>query len=119
MPELKEIGNVDKFLEKHFRLTWKQLRDDILGDAVVFAYRAGPADKPDQEQGMFLVRAREPKKLAVLIEGLNAAQKEGGDLKTLEERQHDGVKYFRRVERKGENFYFLRGPVLIKTRRGF
>lgn len=112
-PELKDIGKADRFLEKVLRLTWEQLRDDILGDAIVFAYRGGPPGKPEAEEGMFLVRARDPKQLAALVERLNAFQKESGDLKTLEERTHDGVKYFRRVEGKGQNFYCLRGPVLI------
>ena len=47
-----------RHLRQSFGVGFDQLRDDILGDAVVFAYRPGPPDKPDQEQGLILVRAR-------------------------------------------------------------
>jgi len=46
------------------------------------------------------------------VERLNRAQKDSGDLKELEERRHAGAAYFRRAERKGENFYYVNGPVL-------
>src|SRR5207253_3256795 len=63
------------------------------------------------------VRARTAAALAGLVERLNKAQKESGELRSLTEREHKGVKYVRRVERKAgkteENFYLLRGPVLV------
>ncbi len=111
-PEWQQLDKVDQFLEKSFRLTAEQLRDDILGDAVVLAYRSGPPGRPEQEQGLLLVRARDPEKLAALVDRVNQVFKESGDLKLIEERQADGVKYFRRVERKEVNFYHLRGHVL-------
>ena len=58
------------------------------------------------------MRARDAKLLADLIERLNTLQKGSGDLKELEEREHQGVKYVRRVEKKQESFYYLKGPVL-------
>jgi hypothetical protein len=112
-PELRDVFKTDDFLAKHLKITLEQLRDDVLGDAVVFAYRADPLGKPERDEGMLLVRARQPQTLATLVERLNAAQKKSGDLKSIEERTHNGVKYFRRVERKETNFYYLRGPVLV------
>src|SRR5262249_62028025 len=106
-------GKANRFLENLLGVDAKQLRDDILGDAVVLAYRAGPPDKPQQEQGLLMVRARQAKTLAALVDRLNQVLKESGELKKLEEREHNGVKYFRRIERKEENFFCLRGPVLI------
>src|SRR5262249_40224327 len=38
-----------------------------------------------------------------------------GELTDLVEREHKGVKYFRRAESKGTNYYLLRGPVLLYT----
>jgi hypothetical protein len=115
-PELAQVAKAEKFFEKHLGLTFAQLRDDVLGDAVVLAYRPGPPGKPDQEQGLLLVRARTAKVLADLADRINRAQKDSGELKELSEREHKGVKYVRRVEKKGdrteENFYLLRGPVL-------
>src|SRR5207249_698653 len=58
-------------------------------------------------------RARNPQLLATLVERLNVAQQKAGDLEKLEERQHAGVKYFRRVEKKQvPYFYWINGPVL-------
>src|SRR5262249_5462681 len=113
--EVGQLGKVGKDLEKLLGLDWPRLRDDILGDAVAFAYRPGPPRQPEQEQGLFLVRARDPRALADLIGRLNRVQKEAGQLTELEEREHNGVKYHRRVERKEVNgvehtevnFYYL------------
>jgi hypothetical protein len=113
--ELKKLRKVDGYLVKHLGVGWTGLRDDILGEAFVFAYRPGPADKPDQEQGLFLLRARNEKLLASLVEKLNELQKGTGEVKGLVEREYRGVKYTRRVEGKASNYYLLRGPVLLYT----
>src|SRR5712691_7819433 len=111
-PELAKLADVEKEFKKHLNLDWARLRDDVFGDAVVFAYRPGPPGKPDAEQGLVLVRARDAKLLADLVERLNTLQKSSGDLKEVEEREHQGLKYVRRVEKKQESFYYLKGPVL-------
>src|SRR4051794_9682375 len=56
--EWKQLGDVEKYLKDHLGVGWKELADDLLGDGFAFAYRPGPPDKPEQEQGAFLVRAR-------------------------------------------------------------
>ena len=112
-PEIRALFKGEDLLRQYLKITPEQLRDDILGDAVVFAYRAGPPGKPQLDEGMLLVRARRPQLLAALVERLNDVQKQGGDLKSVEECTHNGVKYFRRVERRETNFYYLRGPVLL------
>jgi hypothetical protein len=118
--ELAQVEKAEKFFENHLGLSFAQLRDDILGDAVVLAYRSGPPGKPEQEQGLLLVRARTAQALSNLVEKVNKAQKDSGELKELAEREHRGVKYVRRVENKAagktaEAFYLLRGPVLVFT----
>jgi hypothetical protein len=115
-PELAQLAEAEKFLKQQLDLDWKTLRDDILGDAAVFAYRPGPAGKMEQDQGIFLVRARNPATLAGLVERLNKAQLKSGELKKIEECEHRGSKYFRRVERdQPANYYFLRGSILAFT----
>jgi hypothetical protein len=116
-PEWKQLAEVDQQLQKALGVGWIGLRDDILGDAFVFAYRPGPPDQPMKEEGLVLVRARDEKKLAELIERLNRLQKESGELERLEERQHAGFKYVCRVEKKGKEptFYYQAGPVLLFT----
>lgn len=114
-PELQRLEAMEKELRKGFGIGWPQLRDDVLGDAVVFAYRPGPAGKPEQEQGIILLRARDAKLLGELFDRLNRAQKDAGDLKALEVREHAGRKYVRRAERKGDRFYFVRDGLLAMT----
>ena len=113
--ELKQLVKVSQYMEKYLGISPIQLRDEIFGDAFVFAYRPGPAGKPDQEQGLFLLRARNEKALAALVKKLNALQKLTGELKDLVEREHKGVKYVRRVEGKNTSYYLLRGSVLLFT----
>src|SRR5262249_6429812 len=60
-PEAQKLAAVDEQLQKQLQIDWPRLRDELLGDAVVFAYRPGPPGKPDQEQGLFLVWARDAK----------------------------------------------------------
>jgi len=116
-PELAKLAEVEKHFQNLLGISWSQLRNDILGDAVVLAYRLGPNGQEDQEQGLVLLRARNEKSLTAVIERLNDAQKKSGDLKAVEERDHNGRKYFRRAERKGANFYWLNGPVLVFSTR--
>ncbi len=111
-PEMLKLGKLDAALQKALDVTWAQVRDDILGDAVVFAYRPGPPGKPDEEQGVVMVRARNRELLGKLLERLNRHQKEAGELKEVQARRHAGRTYHRRVESEGESFYFLDGPVL-------
>jgi hypothetical protein len=106
-PELQQLALMEQFLNKTLGLNLDRIRDDILGDAVVLAYRPGPPGKPELEQGLILIRAREAKPLADLIDRLNRM------LKEVNEVEHNGFKYQRRVEGKEVNFLHLRGPVLV------
>jgi hypothetical protein len=99
-------------LETLFGVDWPKLRDEILGDAVVFAFRPAPPDKSGQDQALILLRARDPQALANLVERINAFQKTIGEVKAVEPRTHKGQKYFERVEAKALPFYALAGPVL-------
>ncbi len=107
-----KLGQFGDLLQKRLGVTWPQLRDEVLGDAVIFAYQPGPPDRPDDEQGLLLLQVRSPAVLAKLMERLNAVQKKSGELKKLEARQHQGKTYFRRVEGDGEQFYHLDGGLL-------
>ncbi len=112
-PEIKELFKFQAELQKHLGVDWPTLRDDILGDAVVFGYHAGADGKPNDERGLFLVHARRPDKLAALIDKLNNLQKTSGELKALEPLTHNGVEYKRRVEAKSSHYYLLQGALLV------
>ena len=64
-PEARQIAAFEGELKKHLGVDWSTLRDDIFGDAVLFAYRPGTAATPDQEQGMVALRAARPKLLEI------------------------------------------------------
>src|SRR5262245_3193443 len=59
-PEFRKLATLDEQLLAHLNVSWPQLRDDILGDAIVLAYTPGPPGRPDDEQGLLLVHARQP-----------------------------------------------------------
>lgn len=113
--EWRQVRQMAAALEKQLGMSWKEARDEFLGGAFLFAYRPGPAGKPEQEQGLFLLRAASPRPLAALISRLNEVQKQTGELKAREDREYRGVAYVRRVEAKEVNYYLIRGPVLLFT----
>jgi hypothetical protein len=109
-PDTAKLTKVEEQLSKYLQIDWAQLRDDVLGDAVIFAYRPASADRPEAD--VVLVRARDAKLLARLVARLNDVQKQSGDLKELHFHQHDGREYAERVEKKQTRFYYVHGPVL-------
>jgi hypothetical protein len=110
--EFKKLDHLNAELRKQVGLDAAGIADQLLGDAFVLAYRPNPPGQSDQDQGLFLLRARDARGLADFVERLNRAQKDSGDLKDVEERRHQGATYFRRGERKGDTFYYVNGPVL-------
>jgi hypothetical protein len=106
-PEAQKLRNLEAQLQKHLKVGLTRLCSDLLGDAVVFAYRPGPPDKPAKEQGLLLLYARDPELLARVIKLLNT------DLKKREDCVYRKVKYFRRVEGAGQvSYYYLNGKEL-------
>ena len=111
-PEAARLARFEADLKKHLQVDWPLLQNDVLGDLVVFAYRPPPPDRPDEEQGLVLLRARDPARLAQVIERLNQAQKQANELKELTEIDYQGTKFFRRVETGKSSYYFVEGPLL-------
>lgn len=111
--EVQKLAAFEKVLEKYLGIDAARLRDDILGDAVAFAYRPGPPGKPEQEQGLVLLRARDPRLLADLLQRLDKLQRDSGEVKAIHQREHNGRKYVHREEAKGDTYYYLNGPVLV------
>jgi hypothetical protein len=94
------------------KVGWPRLRDDILGDVLVFAYRPAPPGEPKQDRGLLVLRARDARLLADVVDRLNQLQKERQEVSAVEARTYAGQTYYRRVERDRESYYFLHGPVL-------
>ena len=115
--EGRKAGEMAEFLMKELEVTPAQVRDDLLGDVVVFAYRKGPAGRPDQEDGLFLVHARDPALLARVVGRVNDAQTRNGEIKAVE--ALDG--YSRRVKPDGavRDYFALDGAFLAySTKEG-
>ena len=108
--EVQTLLNVEGKLKDQFGIGWDELRTEILGDAVVFAYRPG---KSGEEQGLMLIRARSEKALGDLVERFNKLQLASGELKELKKLEHRGVVYFCRIEKRETSYYHLRGPILV------
>src|SRR5262245_31158183 len=113
-PELQKLADFDRPLNANLNLTWAQLRDEILGDAVVLAYTPGPPGQPDKEQGLLLAHARRADLLAGFFDRLNEVQKKAGEVTAVEARSHRGQSYYlRRKAKDAQEYYCLRGPLLI------
>src|SRR5262249_29774065 len=111
-PELQKLEAVDQFLQEQFHVTISQLRDDLFGDALVLCYRPRAPGKPELEQGLLLLHARNEKLLARLLDDIQDKQRESGDLQSLEPLMHRGLTYYRRTERsKPPTYYFVHGKV--------
>jgi hypothetical protein len=121
-PEFKKLLDVQKHILGELKITADQLRDDLLGDAVVFAYKQGKADRPEQEQALLLVKARDGKLLATVVERINQLQIKTGELKELRTVQHGKREYIERIKLKDgkpadSEFYFLRDNLLVFAQR--
>src|ERR1019366_5386496 len=70
-PEMQQFERWQADLKKHLDLDGRTLRDDILGDTLIFSYSPGPKAKPNDERGLFLLHVRKPDRLLRLIDKLN------------------------------------------------
>jgi hypothetical protein len=115
-PEAEKLRTAFESILKELGITPEQLRDDLLGDAVVFAYRKGPPGNDAKEDGLILVHARDGKLLARVVERINDLQMKGGELKAVELVTGKDGEYFRRVKsdkQQPAEFYALRGNRLV------
>ena len=98
---MEKIFAVEKVLADSLHLSAGQLRDDILGDAIVYAYRPATPDKPDDDAGVLMLKARNPKTLAKFLDDFNDIQKQSGELKALTEKKSGKLVYFHSADEKG------------------
>lgn len=112
-PEAAVLAQVKRNFEAALGLPLEQLRDEILGDAFVLAYRPGPLEQPDLEEGLLALRARSPALLSKLVNRINAVQRQAGELKQVETLQHRGFSYQRRTLAGSENFCYQQGGLLL------
>jgi hypothetical protein len=111
-PELKQLSEAGANIFAGLGTTPQALLEDVLGDAVAFAYSPPPAGRPDGERAVILIRPRKPEALAKLVEKLNDLQTKTGEVKGIARREHAGGEYFERQRGdSGSQFYCFRGAV--------
>ncbi|HEX3314809.1 MAG TPA: hypothetical protein VHR72_07965 [Gemmataceae bacterium] len=112
----KEMADIEKVrgnVEKQLGVDLNQLRDDILGDAIVLGHQAPPPGQPDGDRGIVLIKARDAALLTKLIANINNLQMQNGELKEVVPLQHGNVTYYRRSAARSTQFYVQQGPVLM------
>jgi len=105
--ELKQLTVVEKVLSDNLGVTFTDLRDQILGDAVVYAYQPPADGKEDHDAGVIIGKAPKPDTLAKVVAKLNAAQTKSKELKATTEKTHEGIGYVERQKADGKTEYYL------------
>jgi len=110
--DLKQLRDVGTTILPALGTTPQALLDDVLGDAVAFAYTPAPEGKPGDERAVILIRPGKPESLVKIIDKLNDLQRQGGELKAIVRREHAGAEYFERQKPEGGGeFYCFRNGV--------
>ena len=98
---VRRFQRIEERLEVSLGVPIRTLRDEILGDAFVLALLSGPDDKVDRSSGLLLIKPRQPKLLAQLIETRNAAATKQGSLLVVDVRRHGPTTYQSRLRKPG------------------
>lgn len=106
-PELQKLKDVETLFTSFLGVSLADLRDEIFGDALVLCYQPGPPGNPQAERGFVMLKARDPAKLAALVNKLNALQKSSGELTSIDEKIHRGQTYFKRSKGDAAGEYYL------------
>lgn len=110
--QLKQLRDSSAMIFGELGTTPRELIDEVLGDAVAFAYSPAPPDRPNDERAVILVRPRKPELLAKLVERMNEVQTKSGELKAVARKEHAGAAYFERQKPgSASEFYCFRGEV--------
>src|SRR5262245_15650447 len=97
-PESQKFARAIEDGMKGLMVTPEQIRDDLLGDALVFAYRKGPPGEEGKEDGLILLHARDSKLLARVVDRINELQTKSGELKRVDTVGDGPAEYRRRVK---------------------
>ena len=93
-------------------ITLPELREDVFGDAVAFAYSPAPDADPKAERAVILIRPRKAEVLRKLVDRVNALQTAGKELAAVVRKEYRGGEYWERQETSGKReYYAFRGPV--------
>lgn len=110
--QVKQLHDFAGSITGQLGTTPQAILDDVLGDAIAFAYSPAPANRPNDEHAILLVRPSKPEALTKIITQLNAIQTKSGELKGVTRREYAGGEYFERKKPDGGGeFYGFAGGV--------
>jgi len=113
-PQWQQLATVNTMLKNEVGAEWHELRDGLLGDCVVFIYRPGLPEKPDIDDSLLLIHARDPKLSNRMFEHLDAAQKKSGQLKEMSTLTYAGRNYIRRIRTdEPPEFHYTNGSLVV------
>jgi hypothetical protein len=113
-PDLNKLLQFDAEVQKHLGISSRQLRDGILGDCMIFALQRGPVINRTQEEFILvMVWARDPDLLSRVIQRVNEAQQQSGEIRGVDDRRYKGISYKRRQETKRDQFYYQNGSLFV------
>ena len=116
--ELDKLKVAEQFLTTQLGVTSEQIRDAVLGDAIVLAYQPGPVGKPDSETGIIFIKPRSMDVLQQLIDGVNKLQLQGNEIRPVKELSHRGQRYFVREKvAGGSEFYRVHAGIFSFSSR--
>ena len=116
--ELDKLKVAEQFLTTQLGVTSEQVRDAVLGDAIVLAYQPGPVGKPDSETGIIFIKPRSMDVLQQLIDGVNKLQLQGNEIRPVKELSHRGQRYFVREKvAGGREFYRVHDGIFAFSSR--
>ena len=115
-PEFKKLLDTQEKVLKELEITPRQLREELLGDAILFSFRQGPASKAEQDQGLFLIWARDKALLNQLLDRLNTIQKKTGELQEVRSHSYNDRTFYERIKLKNavteSEYYFVKDNLL-------
>src|ERR1700722_1120929 len=110
--DLKQLRESSGMIFSELGTSPDALIEDVLGEAVAFAFTPASSDRPNDERAVILIRPRKPEVLSRLIEKMNDLQIRSGELKGVVSKQNGGVTYLERQKAgNGAEYYCFRGDV--------
>lgn len=111
--EIQDLREFENILRQFLKFDYAMLRDDFVGDGVVLAYQPGQPDQGISEKGLVLLKPRKADSFEDVINAVNDAQMQSGEVKSLDERKHNGQLYTRRALDRTSQYYFRKDNVFV------
>jgi hypothetical protein len=111
--DAQKFAALDEQLRKNLGVSLAKLRDEILGDALVFAYTPGPTVKPEAESGLLLLHVQDPEALSGILDRLTKMQGQAGDVTAINYWEYRGFRYLALRKKNGADEYYLVSDKLL------